>query len=337
MSAPKKVVTVQLPKVLEQYNLDMNNKVVAITGTTSGTGFVAALELARRGAIVLLLNRESSRVESMLDAFKREVPDGIFYQITCDLQNFQSVMKCAEAIKSKVKVIDVLINNAGIMAMPDKATADGYDVQMQTNVLSHFLLTKELLPLIKRSTYKRVVQHSSMARLGSNLALKYFEPRGGDLGGDGTLDEAKQFQGPKWERYHQTKLANAVFTYALKNRLEDAGIKDVLSLLAHPGLAATSLMDGPASSDGMVNGDALTAFMATGQTAADGACGILRAALDPNSKSGDFYGPGGEGPDAWKKGFPESLAPEPLLYDPENEKVFWEGCSKAVGDFDVKA
>mgnify|MGYP000220742192 CR=1 FL=1 len=124
-------------------------------------------------------------------------------------------------LKQKYHHIDVLVNNAGVMALVDQATSDGYDVQMQTNVLSHFLITKELFPLLRKSKQARIVNHSSMARLGGPLKTKYFEASGGNLGGDGTDEENSSFRGPRWSRYHQTKLANASFTYGLKQKLED--------------------------------------------------------------------------------------------------------------------
>jgi len=193
-------------------------------------------------------------------------------------------------------------------------------------VLSHFLLTKELFPLIAKSKEGRIVNHSSGARLGGPLKSEYFGKNGGNLGGDGTKEENFQFQGPRWERYHQTKLANAVFTYALKERLEQQGIDNVMPLLAHPGLALTQLQVTSAATGGM---DKDAEFMNQAQSAEDGAAGIIRASMDPEAKSGNFYGPSA----GWS-GFPDLLTPEELLYDPENKEVFWEGCEKAVGTFE---
>ncbi|MEO1339395.1 MAG: SDR family NAD(P)-dependent oxidoreductase, partial [Myxococcota bacterium] len=157
----------------------MSGKVVAITGTTSGTGYFCARELAKLGAEVLLLNRDSERSQKALQSLKEEVPSGKFVAVTCDLQDFDSVRAAAQQIKDKYPTVDVLCNNAGVMALPDQATKDGYDVQIQTNCISHFLLTKELFPNIKASKDGRVVNHSSMARLGAPLEAKYFEKRGG--------------------------------------------------------------------------------------------------------------------------------------------------------------
>lgn len=322
------IKTVHLQKVIENHSQDMTNKVVVITGTTSGTGFVCAREVAKKGATVVLLNRESERAQNSLQELQSAVPNGKFDAITCDLQRFESVRNAVESIKSKYEAVDVLVNNAGVMALRDQATVDGYDVQIQTNVISHFLITKELFPLLKKSGEARIVNHSSMARLGPPLVSDYFEKKGGDLGGDGTEEENNSFRGPRWQRYHQTKLANCAFTYGLKNKLEKANISNVIPLLAHPGLAKTKLQVTTAGDGGM---DPNAEFMNMAQSAEDGAAGIIRAAMDPSVKPGDFFGPAGQG---WK-GFPERLTPEDLLLDEANLNINWDGCEKAVGTFDV--
>lgn len=320
------IKTLHLEEVIAKHSQDMTGKVVAITGTTSGTGFVCAREMAKRGATVLLLNRNSDRSANALQQLQSAVPEATFEVINCDLQNFASVREAAASIIAKYEVLDVLVNNAGVMALKDEATGDGYDVQMQTNVISHFLLTKEVFPLLKKSKQARIVNHSSMARLGGPLEMKYFEQNGADLGGDGTEEENNSFQGPRWARYHQTKLANCAFTYGLKEKLTESGIDNIMALLAHPGLAATSLQVTTAADGGM---DGNSDFMKQAQSAEDGATGIIRAAMDPTSKTGDFYGPAA----GWN-GFPDKLTPEDYLYSSATINTHWEGCEKAVGPFE---
>lgn len=319
------IQTKHLQDVIKNHGQNMTSKVVAITGTTSGTGFVCARELAKKGATVILLNRKSERSQSALQQLKEAVPEASFDAIDCDLQNLTSVREAIDAIKSKYDVIDVLVNNAGVMALKDQATIDGYDIQMQTNVISHFLITKELFPLLKKSKEARIVNHSSMARLGGPLKMEYFEKNGGNLGGDEAEEETPGFRGPRWERYHQTKLANAVFTYALKKKLKEANINNVLPLLAHPGLSRTKLQLTTAADGGM---DAQSEFMNQAQSAEDGATGIIRAAMDPEARPGNFYGP-----TAGWTGYPDLIAPEDLLLDESNIKIYWDGCEKAVGKF----
>ena len=318
----RQVETKYLKAVIEKHTRDMTGRIVAITGTTSGTGYVCARELAALGATVLLLNRESERSIAALDKLKGEVPNGRFEAIPCDLQSFASVRAAAEAIKAKHDRLDVLCNNAAVMALPDQATGDGYDVQMQTNCISPFLLTKDLLPLLRKSDDGRVVNHSSNARKGAPHDPRYFGKNGGDLGGDGTAQENSAFEGPRWQRYHQSKLANCTFTYGLQQRLDQKGITNVKVLLAHPGLALTGLAATTAATGGM---DQNSAIMASAQSAEDGALGIIRACADPGVDGGDFFGPAG-----WT-GFPEKLPPEDLLKDADNIRINWEGCEAAVG------
>lgn len=201
---------------------NVDGKVFVITGTTSGTGFVAARTAAELGGEVLMLNRKSSRVDDALAKLQESVPEGKFVTIECDLQDFASVRKAAKEIQSKYSKIYCVANNAGIMATPDKATVDGYDTQIQTNHLSHFLLTKELFPLLEAQAKEggdaRIVNHSSGARdmtVNGGLEKKYFEKNGGNLGGDAI----GMISGPCFHRYFQSMLANSVFTHGLDNKL----------------------------------------------------------------------------------------------------------------------
>ncbi len=318
------IKTLYLDEVIANHTQDMTGKVAVITGTTSGTGFVCAREIAKLGGTVLLLNRQSERSAASFNHLKQEVPEGKFVAVTCDLQDFASVRKAVAEIRSSYDVIDVLVNNAAVMALTEQATKDGYDVQMQTNCLSHFLLTKELFPLLKNSPEARVVNHSSAARLGEPLDISYFGKNSGNLGGDGTDEENSSFSGPRWQRYHQTKLANCAFAYGLKQKLAQHDIPNIKVFIAHPGLALTNLRFTTADNGGM---DADSPIMASAQTAEDGALGIIRASMDKDAESGSFYGP-----QEWA-GFPELLPPEDLLFDPKNIKVNWEGCEAAVGKF----
>jgi len=302
----------------------MSDKVVAITGTTSGTGYVCAREMAKLGAKVLLLNRPSARATDSLTRLQSEVPSGLFQAIDCDLQCFDSVRQAAQQICDEHDVLDVLCNNAGVMALPDCATVDGYDVQMQTNSISPFLLTSALVGLLKQRPEVRVVNHTSMARLGAPHEAKFFAKHGGALSGDGTDAENASFGGPRWSRYHQSKLANGTFTNGLKSALEARGVSNVKVMIAHPGLASTGLQVTTAQSGGMqLGGD----FMTQAQSAEDGALSIIRACAYPDARSGDFCGLEG-----WT-GFPKKLTSEESLFSTDNIKTNWDGCEAAVGEF----
>eukprot|EP00516_Mucochytrium_quahogii_P002336 CAMPEP_0203759876 /NCGR_PEP_ID=MMETSP0098-20131031/13185_1 /ASSEMBLY_ACC=CAM_ASM_000208 /TAXON_ID=96639 /ORGANISM=" , Strain NY0313808BC1" /LENGTH=324 /DNA_ID=CAMNT_0050653175 /DNA_START=186 /DNA_END=1157 /DNA_ORIENTATION=- len=309
----------------------LTGKRVVITGTTSGTGFVAARTCAELGAQVVLLNRPSERATKALKDLKEAVPNATYEAVDCDLMDFASVRVAAKSLLDKFDSIDVLCNNAGVMALPDKATKDGYDVQMQTNHLSGFLLTKELYPLLLAAASKRgearIVNHSSMARIGSPLDEKYLGKNGGNLGGDAV--EEVPLRGPRWDRYHQSKLANMVYTMCLKDKLAGTNIKAVV---AHPGFANTSLQSTSVQAGGM-DKDFHEGSKTMAQHMEDGAMGILRGIAGPNVESGDFYGPFAENPLSAFQGEAVKLEPEDICTDQGAKDMLWRMSSQAVGEF----
>ena len=308
-------------------------KTIAITGTTSGTGFVAAKTVAEKGAQVLLLNRKTDRSKISYDLLKSSCSKENFVDIECDLQSFDSVKKAARKITDLCKDgLDVLCNNAGVMALKDQATVDGFDIQMQTNHLSHFLLTKELMPKIKQASEKkgeaRVVNHSSIARFGAKkLERKYFEKRGGSLGGNGSnMFLSTLIPQGRWARYSQTKLANAAFTACLHEKFQAENLS-IKSLVAHPGLAITELQNTTVKDGGM--GAWMTGqFMKGGQSMEDGAIGIIKCIADIDAMSGDFYGPG-SGKMAMK-GEVIKFALEKLYDNRNTRNLLWNKSCEAI-------
>lgn len=307
-------------------------KTIAITGTTSGTGNVAARTCLELGAKVLLLNRASSRSAAMLEELAQAYPDAQLHAVECDLQSFASVRKAIEEVTSLCpEGLDVLANNAGVMALKDEATGDGFDVQMQTNHLSHFLLTKGLMPLLEkgaqRSGEARVANHSSVARMNPSKKLKaeYLEKRGGNLGGNGS---SMFFGGARWKRYNQSKLANCAFTAALHEKLQASGSK-VKALVAHPGLANTNLQTTSVTHGGM--GRLFTPlFMKMSQSMEDGAMGLLSCMLKPEARSGEFYGPG-SGTMAMK-GKAVMFPLEDFYDNADTRDLLWTKSCEAIGE-----
>mmetsp|Transcript_17227 Transcript_17227/g.21981 ORF Transcript_17227/g.21981 Transcript_17227/m.21981 type:complete len:316 (+) Transcript_17227:303-1250(+) len=314
----------------------MQGKVVVITGTTSGTGFIAARTVAKKGAHTVILNRKSERAEKALESLQKEVPDGKFEWIECDLQSFESVKNAAEELKKRFpEGIDVICNNAGVMALEDKATEDGYDVQMQTNQLSHFLLNKEIFPLLEKAAEKngeaRIVSHSSDARNfpHKHLKAKYFEKNGGNLGGNGN---SMIFGGARWQRYQQTKLANMVYTQELTRRLAAAGSK-VVAVCAHPGLSATELQRTTSLDGGMHPNLINRLFMTVAQSPEDGSMGILRGICFEKVHPGALYGPTVF---PFPTGRAVKVSPGRLATKKAG-KILWEGCENACGQFALSA
>ena len=347
---------------------DLRGRIYAITGTTSGTGYhAAAAAVARGAAAVLLLNRPSDRATASFAQLKAMATGGTtaVVAVDCDLQSFASVRAAAATVVDFAATtgvagggggLDGVVCNAGVMGLPDTRTDDGYEVQMQTNHLSHFLLCRLLMPALARAAARRgearVVQHSSGAR-GRHLASDgegKLEPRyfarsaPGTLGGDGL--------GACFDRYHQTKLANACFAMALHDRLARAGSR-VKSLCAEPGVAATRLganLGAGHAAAGSEHGGAFAASssgMYVPQSAADGACPLIAAAFGAGADSGDFFMPG-ERRERTVKGAPVKCVTrgtptptarwmrrawdnEALTMDPANRAVLWASSEAAVG------
>lgn len=200
-------------------------------------------------------------------------------------------------------------------------------MQMQTNHLSAFLLTKEVFPLLQKAAElrgeARIVQHSSGARnMGGQLNAKYLGKNGGNLGGDSS---SMFCGGARWTRYGQTKLANVLFTLALRNKLLDSNITNVKALCAAPGLAATELQKTTDESGGMGSG---TWFMAYGQSPEDGAMSLISCCAKEGHSSGSFLEPPG------MTGPPAPFYPEKELMGlckPPAIKLLWDESEKAVG------
>jgi len=319
--------TYYLPAFVKTEIPSLQSKTVVITGCTSGTGLVAAKASVKKGvANLLLLNRPSERATKAEQIIKAEIGEGQQQTINvetipCDLQDFESVRSAANTIKEKYDSIDVLCNNAGIMAVKDSPTKDGYDTQMQTNHLSHFLLTKELFPLLKKAAdlkgEARIVNHSSLAREGKPLKEKYQGKNGGNLGGDGLA---------KWERYHQTKLANVVFSLALADRLKGTKIK---SLCAAPGFSMTNLQ---------VNSEGMNWFMwliarFAAQSAEDGTMPLLTCMYGQQVKSGEFWEPTRMAKMNGPVGRVEQLSK--VCTDKESRNLLWKASEEACGAFQI--
>lgn len=324
----------------------MQGKRVAITGTTTGTGYIAAEVCARKGAEVVLLNRDSTRATEAVKALRSSCPNAVFVSIPCDLQDFASVRTVKAAFESHFgasAALDVLACNAGVMAFPDKPTKDGFDVQMHTNHLSHFLLVKELLPNLKVAATEhgeaRIVNHTSGARNGGPLEAKYLCKNGeGNLGGDATA--------ACFERYHQSKLANAVFTLALEAKLARAGLTAIKPVFCTPGLAATGLvgnLETSGTNPGCIFGaifGCMNSILC--QSGPDGTMPLLHSMFGAQIQPGDLVrpskGPGGEtyGPPKVSRRPLEKK--DDVCVDPKSQDMLWTQSEAAIGEsFEIVA
>jgi NAD(P)-dependent dehydrogenase (short-subunit alcohol dehydrogenase family) len=261
---------------------DLSGKTFVVTGANSGIGYEAALALARKRAAVILACRNLEKGRTALEAIRSQAPEAKVELEPLDLGDLGSVRAFADKLSKDRRRLDVLVNNAGIMAIPHRTTKDGFEMQIGTNHLGHFALTGLLLERLVESAPSRVVTVSSLAHtLGTFGALDPDD-----------LNLVEHYA--KWGAYGRSKLANLLFAYELERRLE-ARFPGVISLACHPGYAATHLQAvGPEMSGSPMG----KTFMAVGnalfaQSARAGALPTLYAATATEARGGDFVGPGG--------------------------------------------
>ncbi len=247
-----------------------------ITGANSGLGLRSAEALAAKGARVLMACRNATKAAAALEQVKAKASGAPPEVRTLDLSSLASVRACAEELNGELDHIDVLMNNAGIMAVPNTKTVDGFESQLGTNHLGHYALTGLLLPTLLKAPEPRVVTVSSNGH------------RMGRIDFDDLFWERKRYS--RWRAYGQTKLANLLFTSELQRRAVDRGTT-LTAAAAHPGYAATNLTSGPA-----IGAAVLKPFLAlgdklVGQPDHMGALPQLYVATMPDVHPNDYWGP----------------------------------------------
>lgn len=254
-------------------------RIFLVTGGTSGMGYEDAKALAAAGARVVIAARNPERGQASIERIRQEVPDAQVQFESVDLADLASVRALGRRLGAELPRLDGLINNAAIMAPPERGTsADGLEMQFATNYAGHFVLTAELLPLLRKSDAPRVVTLSSVAI-----------HRGGRIDFD-DLQSTRAYD--PYLAYAQSKLACLMFAFELQRR-SDANGWGIRSLAAHPGIAVTELV---ARGPGLESeqGRQWSAMRAQLQTAAEGAVPTLYAATAPEAQGGAYYGPTGE-------------------------------------------
>jgi NAD(P)-dependent dehydrogenase (short-subunit alcohol dehydrogenase family) len=248
-----------------------------VTGATGGLGYEIALALSKAGAEVILTGRDERKGWSAIETISREAAGAKTRYESLDLANLASIADFSQRMLSR-QSLDVLINNAGVMALPRRqTTADGFEMQFGTNYLGHFALTARLMPLLRRASGPRVVNVSSLAH---RTAFIDFDD----------LQRARVYS--PWKAYGQSKLAMLMFGLELQRRSGAAGW-NLTSNAAHPGFARTGLFaNGPGGLLSLASDFAAPFF---GQSATDGARPILFAATSPKARPGAYYGPSGIG------------------------------------------
>ena len=287
-------------------------KLAVVTGATGGLGYETAMRLAQAGAEVVLTGRNEAKGVDAIAKIRKQFPDARISFEALDLANLASVANFAQRFATGHASLDLLINNAGVMALPTRQiTSNGFEMQLGTNYLGHFALTAHLLAVLRRAEQPRVVNLSSIAHRTGFIQFS-------DLQGE-------RLYSP-WKAYNQSKLAMLMFALELQRRSDAAGW-NLMSNAAHPGWARTDLFaNGPGA--GLLSLATQLAAPLLSQSAESGALPTLYAATSPDAKGGGYYGPSGL---SELKGPPASAWIAPQARDKAGAAKLWEVSQQLTG------
>lgn len=289
---------------------DQRGRTAVVTGANSGLGYETVRGLARKNAHIIMACRSQKKGQEALAAIQAEFPQASLVLMPLDLSDLASVRAFAQAFNEKYDQLDMLINNAGVMALPYQKTADGFEMQFGTNHLGHFALTGLLLAPLLNTAGARVVTVSSGLH------------RSGEMDFD-DLNWEKTYN--KWGAYGRSKLANLLFAYELERKLE-ASQQEVISVAAHPGYAATNLQSSGGSAIQRWGMSIMNKVVA--QSAEMGALPQLYAATAPDVVGGDYYGPKGL---QESRGYPIKVESNDRSHDVEAAARLWTESVEMTG------
>jgi NAD(P)-dependent dehydrogenase (short-subunit alcohol dehydrogenase family) len=293
---------------------DLSGKVAVVTGANSGLGFESTKELASHGATVVMAVRNIEKGKKAEADILKEVPDATLDLMKLDNADLSSVHAFAGAFKEKYDRLDILLNNAGVMAIPRQETADGFEMQLGVNHLAHFALTGLLLDVITNTLGARIHNVSSSAAFNGQINFA-------DLMGEENYS--------RWSAYGQSKLANAVFATELNRRLKEAGY-DTISNSSHPGLVIGNLQANSLEQSGAPFIESILYRVGGVLMAQDISMGVLPqlyASTAPDAKGGVFYGP-----KTFRfRGYPAEQKCNAALVDADLLKRFWEVSEELTG------
>jgi NAD(P)-dependent dehydrogenase (short-subunit alcohol dehydrogenase family) len=284
---------------------NLQDKVVIITGATSGLGKEAAKILAGKNATVIMAVRNTEKGKSVAQEINKVFPSTKIDVRKLDLNSLKSVQAFADEIKTHYDRLDILINNAGVMACPFSKTEDGFEIQMGVNHLGHFALTGHLMPILKNTKASRIVATSSIAHKSGNINFEDF-----------------QWANRKYvtnQAYGDSKIANLYFAYELARKLKGDANAPIVTA-AHPGWTSTDLQRHS------LMFRVLNPIFS--QKVEQGVLPTLRAAIDNTAQSGNYYGPSGF---MEMKGLPIVVKSNELSHKKENAKKLWELSEKLTG------
>lgn len=288
-------------------------KTAVVTGATGGLGYETAMALAGAGAIVILTGRSDAKGLRAIEGICERFPNALIAYEHLDLASLASVADFARRFAAGNEQLDLLVNNAGVMALPKRQqTEDGFEMQLGTNYLGHYALTAHLLPQLRRAKAPRVVNLSSLAHRSGAINFD-------DLQGKHCYRA--------WRAYCQSKLAMLMFSLELQRRSDAAGW-GLMSLAAHPGFARTDLIaNGPGANTLQWRVGRLFQPLFS-QSAAEGALPTLFAATSSTAEPGGYYGPNGF---YEMKGAPAAAKIMPHAKDFAAAAMLWDASATLTG------
>ncbi|KAE9308033.1 hypothetical protein PF008_g21081 [Phytophthora fragariae] len=317
----KSSISPQVPAKWEASQIpSQNGKVAVVTGASSGIGYETALQLARKGAHVVLACRDESRGRQTEADLRKELAadsaSGTVEYMRLDVSDLSSVRHFSEEFKKTHDQLDLLINNAGIMGGSYALSPDGYERQFATNHLGHFALTAQLLEILTKSAPSRVASVSSFVHRQAWLRFDATEVM---------APNEKAYS--QWSNYANTKLYNILFTKELNRRLRGKGIHGVTAVACHPGISSSNLFTAPSSDNRSWFWKIFfkVSTVIPHQSTQMGALPTLYAATGDNVAGGDFFGPGSLGTFF---GHPRRETPSKLSQSTKAAWKLWEASEK---------
>lgn len=296
---PKKWTATDIP--------DQTGKTIIVTGANSGLGLETSRELARHGAHVILACRTASKAEAAMEDIKSDQPNAKLTFLPLDLSSLESVKQFVATFQEQHDKLDVLCNNAGVMALPYRKTAEGFEMQFGTNHIGHFALTGLLLDTLLATPNSRIVNVSSLAHTMGKIKFK-------------DINHTKSYN--RWLAYGQSKLANLLFTYELHRKLQAKGA-GTICIACHPGYTSTNLQQAASRMSGSKLSERLWGIVngIFAQTTAAGAWTNLYACTVPTLEGGDYVGPKGF---LELRGYPGKVKSNKRSHNKEDAQRLWE-------------
>ncbi|GLV54728.1 short-chain dehydrogenase [Dictyobacter sp. S3.2.2.5] len=290
---------------------DLQGRVALVTGANSGLGLETVRALAAKRAHVIMACRNLEKGSQARDELSQAFPQASLELMELDLASLEAVRTFARNLAANHARLDLLFNNAGVMAIPRRETRDGFEMQFGTNHLAHFALTGLLLPTLLATSRSRIICTTSAARAMGKIRID-------------DLNRTRSYG--RWEAYGQSKLSNLLFAFELQRRLEAAGA-ETICVAAHPGYAVTNLQTTSAT----LSNATLETLLYTklgplvGQTAQMGALPQLYAAFSPDIHGGELVGPGSLG---GLRGYPRVETKAQKEYDRATARRLWDASVK---------